>query len=434
VKSSRGYLGWALLVLPLWLVLVLCTHWEPVMGDGWGHVAWYRDHPFTLRAIYENGKAIYQFENPRLGQIATLLMYAPGPYHMIVTPLLELGVLALLTVLALGRWPRVRSPDDAFVALLVTALFVACVPQIGAILFYRPFTGNYTFGLALNLLWLVPYRLELSAPRPGRIWLAPAILVVGVAAGLCNEHTGLAVLALGLAATLVALRRGQLRAWMIVGLVALAAGYVALLTAPGQHVRYGGLALQAGIADRIVERGVLGNLGVLGRLALALVPMLPLAIAGVVERRRGTALPVTERWVLRALALAGLASTLTLLASPKIGPRLYVASVALVIAGVAGWLAVQLQRARVRAACAIVAAGALLYVELRVVVAYRVAGPLGAIRLERIQRAAAGTTVAVPLYPVASSRYFLGDDFAAKHEAVAQLYHLREITAEPTAR
>ncbi|MEO7732865.1 MAG: DUF6056 family protein [Kofleriaceae bacterium] len=430
MKLRPSYLAWALLVLPLWLVLVLCTHWEPVMGDGWGHAAWYRDHPFTLRALYENGKAIYLFENPRLGQLATLLMYAPGPYHMIVTPILELGVLALLTVLALGRWPSVRRTDDAFAALLVSALFMVCVPQIGAMLFYRPFTGNYTFGLALNLLWLVPYRLELAAPRPGRSWRVPAIFVVGVAAGLCNEHTGLAFLALGLAASLVALGRGALRGWMIVGLVALAAGYIALLTAPGQHLRYGGLALQAGIIDRIVKRGVLGNLRVIGHPAAVLLPMLPLVIAGIIERRRGSALPITERWVLRALALAGLMCTLTLLASPKIGPRLFAASVALVIAGGVGWLAVQLQRPRLRAACAIVAAGGLLYVEVRLVAAYSVAGPPGAIRLARIQQAAPGTTVTVPLYPVAVSRYFLGDDFVAKREAVAQLYHLQALAPE----
>ena len=427
MNPGRGYLAWALLVVPLWLVLVLCAHWEPVLVDGWGHVAWHRDHAITLRTIYENAKEIYQFENPRLGQLATLLLYAPGPYHAIVTPVLELGVLALLTTLALGRWPSVRRPDDAFAALLVSALFVTCVPQIGAMWCYRPYTGNYVVGLALDLVWLVPYRLARAAPA--RWWQLPAMLVAGVAAGLCNEHTGLAFLGLGLAATIVAHRRGQLRGWMIVGLVALAAGYVALLTAPGQHVRYGGLADQAGIVGRIVERGVLGNLGVLGRLALALAPMLPLVIAGVVERRRGAALPITERWALRALAIAGLVCTLTLLASPKLGPRLFVASVALVIAGTVGWLVVQLQRLRL--ACAIVAACALLYVEVRLLAAYAAAGPPGALRLARIREAAPGSKVTVPRYPVEPSRYFLGDDFALKHDLIVDLFHLQALALEP---
>jgi hypothetical protein len=277
-SAAWGVACWALLVIPLWLALILCTSWEPVMRDGWGHIGWYRDHPVVgLRTLYEFCEEIYLHENPRLGQFLTLLVYARGPYHAIVTPLVELGVFAMITVLALGRWPSVRRADDARAALIATALIAACVPQIGAMLFYRPFTGNYTFGLALNLAWLVPYRLEVAAARPRRLWLAPAMLVLGGLAGLCNEHTGLAFLAMGLVATAVAARRGGLRVWMIAGLVGLAVGYALLLTAPGQHVRYGGLALQAGIVDRIVDRGVLGNLGVLGLLALALLPMLPLA-------------------------------------------------------------------------------------------------------------------------------------------------------------
>ncbi len=431
MNVSRGYLAWALLVLPLWGVLALCTYWEPVMGDGWGHLDWHRYHKVTPAELWTLGKGIYLYENPRLGQLATLLSYTPGPYHVIATPVLELGMLGLLTVLALGRWPSVRRPDDAFVALLVTATFAVCAPQLGPLLVYRPFTGNYLFGLALNLLWLVPYRLELASPRPRRRWLALPIAIGGLAAGLCNEHTGLAFLAMGLAATVVAQRRGQLRGWMIVGLVALAAGYVMLLTAPGQHLRYGGLAEQAGILDRIVGRGVSGNVAVVSRLAVALVPMLPLVIVGLVERRAaGVGLPAVERWTYRGLALAGLACTLTLLASPKIGPRLFAASVALISAGLVGWLAVALRRRWVRTACAIVAGAALIFVEVRLLAVYRVVGPLGAIRLARIERGAPGTTVAVPPYPVAASRYFLGDDFAGKHVAVAGLYQLQAITLD----
>src|SRR5207247_1852231 len=103
--------------------------------------------------------------------------------------------------------PNLGRTDDALVAALVTAVVLACVPEIGAMLFYRPFTGNYTFGLVVNLLWLLPYRLEVAAPRPQRIWLAPLAFVLGGAAGLCNEHTGIAFLAMGALASLVVVRR-----------------------------------------------------------------------------------------------------------------------------------------------------------------------------------------------------------------------------------
>ncbi len=432
MNASRGYLAWALLVVPLWILLALCTSWEPVMGDGWGHFAWHRAHDVTPRTIYAAGREIYLYENPRLGQLATLLAYTPGPYHLIVTPLVELGVLALVTVLALGRWPSVRRPDDAFAALLVTALFVVSAPQLGPLLFYRPFTGNYLFGLALNLAWLVPYRLALAAPPPGGWARVPGAIVLGLAAGLCNEHTGLAVLALGVAATLVAWRRGQLRGWMITGLFGLAVGYVLLLTAPGQHLRYNGLADQAGILDRIVARGVDGNLAVLGRLAVAVVPMLPLVIVGLVERRAAGAVagPGPARWVHLGLVLAGLACTLTLLASPKIGPRLFAASVALIIAGVVGWLLGALRRRWVRAACAVAAAGALIFVEVRLLLIYAKVGEVGDVRRARMATAEPGATVAIPPYPIGASRYFLGDDFPGRHEAMAEVYGLRAVTLE----
>jgi hypothetical protein len=410
---GRGPLCWALLVVPLWLVLILCTHWEPVIRDGWTHAEWHRNHAVGLATIYDFCRDAYLNENPRLGQLLTLLAYTPGPYHPIITPIAELGLFGLLTVLALVRWPSVRRADDALVALIIVALLATCVPQFGPMLLYRPFTGNYTLGFTLNLGWLVPYRLALAAPGPPRRWFAPVILVLGVAAGLCNEHTGLTFLAMGLAASVVAQRRGELRLWMIAGLAGLAAGYVVLLTAPGQHVRYFGLADQAGIVERITDRGLLGNLGVLETLARALLPAVPLVVIGVLERRAGgpVARPAVARWSLRALALGGLACTLTLLASPKIGPRLYLASVALIAAGLAGWLGVHARSVWARRGLAVLSAAALAFVLLRIASIYRRVGPLGELRLARLEHAVPHSVVTVPRYPTTTGRYFLTDDF-----------------------
>jgi hypothetical protein len=433
IDDTGGSLWWALLVLPWWIVLLLCTHWEPVMRDGWGHILWHRDHRIGLE-IYDYFRELYLNENPRLGQLLTMLIYTPGPYHMIVTPLVELGVFAMLTMLALGRWPSIRRSGDALVAAIIAAIIAACVPQIGLMLFYRPFTGNYTFGLALNLLWLVPYRLELAAPRPPRNWLAPVMLVVGLAAGMSNEHTGLAFSGMGLLASVVAGRRGRLRIWMIAGLVGLVAGYALLLTAPGQHVRYSGLLEKAGIIERIADRGVTGNLAVVGSLALALAPALPLVGIAILERRATgpSALSATGRWTCIVLALGGLACTLTVLASPKIGPRHYLASVALIASGLTGWVAAQLRRSWARRGCALLAAASLSYVGVRLVAIHRVVGPPGAIRRDRIEHGKPGSVIAVPRYPVGRSRYFLGDDFAdpAFREAIAGLYGLAAIDLE----
>ena len=198
--------------------------------------------------------------NPRLGQTLTTLLYAPGPYHVIVTPILELGLFLLLTTIALGRRPSIHSANDALAFITVTAIFALCTPQLGPMLFYRPFTGNYTFGLVLNLLWLVPYRFHAAEPRGYRIWWAPLLLVLGVAAGMCNEHTGPAFIGLGVLAILWSVRRGdRIPPWMIAGLLGLLAGYILLMVAPGHDARYGGLARQAGMLESILDRGALEN-------------------------------------------------------------------------------------------------------------------------------------------------------------------------------
>lgn len=426
--KSRGYLAWALLVLPLWLAFAWCAAAEPVMGDGWGHHLWYRDHVLSLHELVEMTKSIYIYENPRLGQVAVLLSYAPGPWHALVTPIVELGALALATALALGRWPSVRRADDALAALVVTAIFLACVPQLGPMLFYRPYTGNYLFGLALNLLWLLPYRFASDARRR---WLIVPMLALGGAAGMCNEHTGVAFLALGALATLAAWREGRVRAWMLAGLLALAAGYVALLLAPGQHIRYNGLADQAGIVGRIFERGFVGDVLVVARLALALLPALPLIVAGTVA---GAPIAPRERWALGALVAGGVICALTLLASPKIGPRLYTASVTLVDAGLAGWLVLRLAgRPRLRIAIAAVAAVTALAITVRLVTIAAAVGPLGDERLVRLAAGAPNTQVEVRRYPIPASRYFLGEDLATdKGAAVATAYGLSGIVLVPS--
>jgi len=38
MTDRRAPYVWAAIVVPAWLVLMLCTLWEPVLGDGWGHV------------------------------------------------------------------------------------------------------------------------------------------------------------------------------------------------------------------------------------------------------------------------------------------------------------------------------------------------------------------------------------------------------------
>jgi len=301
-------------------------------------------------------------------------------------------------------------------------------------LFYRPFMGNYTFGLLVNLAWLVPYRFHVEAPRAGRWWWAPLLLGLGVLAGMCNEHTGPAFLALGLAAVAWSVRQKRgVAAWMIAGLVGLAAGYALLLLAPGHDARYGGLAKQAGLVGRILERGLGENVVIVTALVAYMLWSLPWIALAVLARLRSRPepMPARTRYVLVALALAGLLATFVLLGSPKIGKRLYVHSVALVSMGLAGAVVAQLGQAWARRAAAVLAAVALIYVEVRCIATYASVGPVGAERLARIRAAAPGSTVVVPPFGVGAGTWFLGDDLPGQWANTAAMYGISEIKVGP---
>lgn len=416
IAPPRSAWAWLAVVAPVWLVCVLCTHWEPVLRDGWGHYIWHRHNDVSVGSVWNFAKASYLHNNPRLGQVFTLLVHTPGPYHEIVTPLAEVALFYLLATLALGRWPSLRRSSDALLFAIIVALVFMCARSLGPMLFYRPFTGNYLFGLVINLTWLVPYRLHAEEQRRRGWWLTPVMLVLGVASGLCNEHTGPAFGLAGAFALVVYWRRGErFVPWAIAGLVGLAVGGLLLLYAPGQEIRYSGLATQLSTLERIAERGAHGNAKILFLFVLYLLPCLIWLGLGLVGRIRGHG---DGQGRARAIAeIAGCALALliviTLLASPKQGDRLYFAPICIACAAIAGWVVAQLGRAE-RIVAVALATLAIGYVSYRLVTTYRTRGTEFAARLAAIKRTPPNGAVTVPPYSQKRSRWVIGDDFVVE--------------------
>ena len=388
----RAVATWAAIVVPIWIVMILCTHWEPVQRDGWGHYLWHEHTGLSWHDLIGFARGTYTHNNPRLGQVVTLLMFTPGPWHVMFTPLLELGTFYLLVALVLGRWPH--TVDDAQVFLVAIAIIAVTAPQFGVMLFYRPYTGNYVFGLFVNLLFLIPYRYKRG------FW--PVMLVIGFASGLCNEHTGPAVLGLAAVATFATWKREhRVYVWQLAGLVAMAAGGLALYLAPGQNIRYNGIAQQS-LSEMLGERGIGGNLEVIGSLFMYMAPALAwIAVAQI--RRSRTPVEKEQRWTEVALVAAALAIAFTLLVSPKTGPRLYFGSCALaavVIANIA-------MRQRMRMVLVAGSALVMAFVAWKCVTGYRVIGQTWAKRVAEGKR---DQPIDYTPYPLPKTRWYLDDD------------------------
>lgn len=418
MANRRALVAWIAVVVPTWIVLVLCTHWEPILRDGWGHYRWHQVFATTPGNVWTFAHDSYVHNNPRLGQVLTLLVYTPGPYHEIVTPLVELLLFYLLTVLALGRRPELARTDDALVFATIVALIGFVVPQIGPMLFYRPFTGNYLYGLVIGLLFLAPYRLHGETPRPRDWWWIPMMVIAGLATGMANEHTAPTFALVAVVAVALFVRRGERPApWMIAGLVGLVAGGLALYFAPGQDIRYNGLA-QTGMLARITERSLSANARIVLVLFAYLWRLAPwLALGAVAWKIAATKAPITRARTTSAIIAVGaaFAIALTLLVSPKQGPRLYFASVSLVCAAVASMLVPLVTDRVFRVTAWVLAAAALVYTWGYSVVTYHAVGTEFAQRLDAIDSAPAHGVVTVTPYSVPRNRWFLGEDFGVDH-------------------
>lgn len=390
--------------------LVFCCWSEPLAFDAWGHHLHRQRVPASWGDLWLHARDSYLHGNPRLGQVITVLLYV-DVVHLVLTPAVVGFVLLACCYLVIGRWPRLWRGEDWGVLALVTALVLVLVGNVGTMLFYRPYAGNYVYGFAFYLALLLPYRRALRR-GPARFtgWRAGlaalGMLLLGAAAGMTNEHTGPAVL-VGLVggwgiARWRARHAGTLAPWMIAGVVGVGLGVAVLLLAPGQLERYGGLGREP-LTRWVLERGW-GN-GLL--LALGLAPLVPALVAWAVVRRA----PSTSqrRRLVGFFVVVSVLICATLLFSPKVGLRLFWPVTVLQVLATVVWFGPRLLAPRVQRftmlVCSLLIAGhsvgfVLVYAERRAEQAER---------LRRL-RAGRGAEVVLPCYRVRSQHWVVADD------------------------
>ena len=326
----------------LWLLFFVQAVYSPILLDDWFQLRYWRDHELGLTSLWSYARHNYLHYNPRIGEVFLAIVDGWRSIHLIVTPLVQLAVLPIVFVLAYGRWPR-RTLRDLQLLLLIQTLIWLVIPIPGIMYFYRPFATNYLWAFAFTLALFVPYRLALAGDHARRWWLVPIMLVLGWIAGMCNEHTGPTAMVAIAAFVYAAWRLRRLRAWMIAGLVGLYIGYPMLFFAPGQAVRYGGIATRDTPTKLLVDRGFTGCLAIFRDFIFESRLAILVFVAAVVRYiitiySRGDRIPrPPRRSVIEAgvLAAAAAAMVITLFASPTATDRMFYASGVLLVAAFA---------------------------------------------------------------------------------------------------
>jgi hypothetical protein len=415
--EHRAFIGAA---FGLWLVFFVQAVNSPVLLDDWFQLRYWRDHDFGPTSIWEYARHNYFHYNPRIGEVLLAIIHGSPTVHLIVTPLVQLAVLPIVFVIAFARWPRPTLRDLQLLLFIQTMIWLV-IPIPGIMYFYRPIATNYLWAFTITLALFVPYRLALAGGSTRtRPWLVPIMLVVGWVAGMCNEHTGPTAMVAMAGLVYAAWRLDRLRAWMLAGMVGLYIGYPMLFFAPGQAVRYGGLATRDTPAKLLADRGVTGCLAILldfiyeSRLAILLFVAAVACYRLTIYARGDRLVAPPRRAVIEAavLAAASAAIVLTLFASPTATDRVFYASGVLLVAafaiGAAHLFADCVVRRFVVGACIVVFG----YHVVRFVDTYAAVKADNDDRLAIMSAAAPGTVAVAPSYALHErSRWHVGDDF-----------------------
>ncbi|MBL0217008.1 MAG: hypothetical protein IPQ07_24430 [Myxococcales bacterium] len=406
---------------------------EPFAFDAWNLAQDTHAEPFSLSRFFDYGIGQYTHSNPRIGQWFTYLAYKLEYFAVIATPLAFLGLAYVVTTLGLGRFPGwKRGKDLALYAISLGFLWFA-LPRIGMIMFCRAYGANYLYGAVIQLAFLVPMRLRPDGT--GSFAACVPYFFLGVIAGMCNEHTGptLVLGALGYAAWLHRHSHSTERPKLaLAGAFGVVIGFAMIFFAPGQGERYEGLATKVSLVGRLLQRGVTANLDIFQNFVLGAAPVLALTVIVLVVGARDEDREV-QRTPLRLLGwtlLAGSLVTATVFVSPKLGPRFYLHSCALILACFIALADGILTTTRRLVPFVLLALAASVYAGVRTIPLFLRLHEASDERLAALTAAKPGTVFTADSFDqVEDSWWFLGDDFRdiKKRELITQYFAFKDV-------
>jgi hypothetical protein len=407
---------------------------EPFAFDAWNFAQDTDAQPFSFSRLLDYGTSQYLNSNPRVGQWLAYLAYKLEYFAVIATPLAYLALAFGVAILGMGRWPSWRRGRDlALCAVALGALWFA-LPRIGMLLFCRAYSTNYIYGAAIQLWFLVPLRLRVFPLETATPAVTIPYFLFGVIAGMCNEHTGPTLAFLALAYAVWRQRSTGQRpnlAWA--GALGTVVGFAAIFFAPGQGERYEGLAERVGFLQRLLQRGITGNLDIFRDFLVSAGPVLGLlAIVLVISRGDSRGEPESEPrrralGLVGGALLAGALITATVFVSPKLGWRFYLHSCALLLAAFIAVADVALGSARRLAPFVLLSVAASIYAGTKTIPLYLHLDEASTARLDALEASPPGAMfTAESLGQVADNWWFLGDDFRdiRKRQLVADYFAL----------
>lgn len=428
-------LFWAYVVVTF-VHIAYVVYCEPFAFDAWNVAVDTEAKPFSVGNFFEFWRYMYTESNPRIGQPMAYLAYKLVGVAEIGTPLAYFAIVLATFVLGTKRWPDHKNTRDLALLSIGIGILWFAAPNLPAYMFCRAYATNYIWLIAVQLWFIVPLRLY-RADDPVRVGRLVAYALLGVVAGMGNEHVGPTLIACVFAFAFWSRRRDRrLHPKLLVAVIAPLVGYTIIFFAPGQSQRYEGLAEKFTLTEQILTRGLRGNMDIYVEYLQSAAPLLVVMLSAIAigywmrSGNEAEEASIRKRSVLSFFVIvmvAGSMITVTVFASPKLGPRFYLHAMVLLVAPVLGAIDAFLERPRALAPFIVLAVIASGYAFGRTVPLYASMSRDSDVRLAELAATpSGGVYTAQPWDQVAESWWALGDDMRdqKKQEMVAKYFGL----------
>lgn len=236
---ERQKLQTGLILLGFFIIMYVANAWMPLYRDDYlAAVIWRTgDHLQSMQDVFYSLERYYFMHGGRLVSFFVQFVFMLyGKFWFNIAN--ALMFVAMLVVMSMHCRRELKFADEPQLILLMGAFAWLGISHFGEIAIWLCGSAVYLWTGFLTAVFLLPYNLKLAGTLPQESWwLAVIMLPLGAVAACSVENLTVTTSLLTLGACYWAHKKGELRIWMVTGVIGSLIGSAVCLAAPGNFVR-----------------------------------------------------------------------------------------------------------------------------------------------------------------------------------------------------
>lgn len=233
IKNDNKYIFMGLLIITF-IMMFLLNNFTPLLNDDYKY-SFFNNIRITniseiIKCQYEHyfswgGRSIVHI-------IAQFFLMFDKMIFNIANSFVFISYILLIYYHVIGN-----KKINNFLLLTIIIMTWMFIPAFGETCLWLTGSCNYLWGMAIVLLFMLPYRLSLDKELKFGIIRIILLSLLGILAGWCNENTSAAMLFMITLIIINKIKEKKLKLWHIIPYIFSILGFVLMICAPGNYIR-----------------------------------------------------------------------------------------------------------------------------------------------------------------------------------------------------